>query len=1000
MVRGTDNIGLVKKRLAMLFLGGVSAIMAMLFLLNKWNADFIQNNPTLITEIIAKNSRASIIIVAVVLVAALIVFIFTLRSVKKYTQRLSDQSAQLQVTTTRLERFFENSSDLVYELDENSKYIYVNKAVEKATGYSNAELNKRSCWEFVPEEYLEATKDYYIGVIKRKEKSGYYEFPIVDKDGNLIWLGQSVDYQYEGGKAIRAYTIAKDITGLKLFANRKDKYRDGLRLLNELGAKNSKDHLELLSEGLTLCANFLDLDLGIVSNVNSDTYTIVDFVPKDSGLEVGQTFDLIGTYCDITLKAGKTVAIDEMSKSEYSEHPCYANFKLESYIGASYSVNGKIRGTVNFTSPIGREAKFTEYDIDFVTLVARWVGTIIENHESIQAIEEEQSILEAFVSSAPAAIAMFDTDMKYLAASEKWYTEYKIDKNVKGVSHYEALPAANARKDIHQRALKGEVIGKEEERFEMEEGSVTWIKWETRPWYNSKKEIGGVITYTDDITTIKLQQEELKKAKEEAEVSGRIKEQFLSTMSHEIRTPLNAIIGTANLIELEHPELAGSDRMRMLKFGSSNLLSLINDVLDFQKIESGNLKINQSDINLKELMTNISDSWRDVSSEREIDLTLLYHESLNEFYVGDDVRLSQILNNLISNSLKFTETGSVILRLSCPQSDLIKFEIDDSGIGIPADKLETIFESFKQITNEHTAKSGGTGLGLSISKKLVSLMGGDLQVTSEMGVGSIFTFTIPMKKSAKQSKATISTASMQQMDLDALLVEDNSANQAIATSFLNRWGIKVTIANNGAEALEKVVDKSFDFILMDMRMPVMDGYEASRQIRLMEGDYFSKVPIIALTASTLFDQKKKMEDCGMNAVVSKPFNPKDLFDEIVKVTSSELQEQKESTDISSFKFLSQFFGDDLDQIHSVVDSSIISLEEAQIILRTAIDKKDIDLLNAGLHILRPNLAYVDLDYFIDSLPNPDSKDVWITLPVLLLDIQVELEKVKSGFAVH
>jgi PAS domain S-box-containing protein len=985
-------------RVRLLFIGGAGAIIAFILLLNWWSIGFIENNPADIEGVIDRTSAVSYGIVVIVLITALVVSTLTIRSLKRYTGKFSTQAIQLQTTTDRLERFFQNSSDFIYELDENSKYIYVNQTVEKVIGYSIEELRQRSCWEFVPKEYLESTKKYYIDVIRKKEKSGYHEFPIVDKNGGIIWLGQSVDYVYEGDRAVRAYTIAKNITDQKIAGTQKDKHRKGLRLLNELGAKNSNNHLELLSQGLSLCTEFLDLDLGIVSNVEGDTYTIVDFVPDGAGLERGQTFELGGTYCDITLKAEKTISIDEMSTSKHKAHPCYGNFNLESYIGASYSVNGKVQGTVNFTSQEAHEKPFTEYDIDFVTLVARWVGTIIENHETRKAIKEEQSILEAFVSSAPAAIAMFDTDMKYLAASQKWYTEYSIDKDLKGVSQYEVLPGSIDRKTIHQRALKGEVVGNEEERFELKDGRVIWVKWETRPWYNSKKEIGGVITYTDDITTFKLQKEELEKAKEEAEISGRIKAQFLSTMSHEIRTPLNAIIGTSNLLELEHPELAGNDRMRMLKFGSSNLLSLINDVLDFQKIESGNLKINQSDINLKELVTNISDSWRAVSSDRNISLILSYHSTLSEFYIGDDVRLSQILNNLISNSLKFTEIGSVGLRISCPEEGMIRFEIKDSGIGMPEDKLETIFESFKQIENEHTAKRGGTGLGLSISKKLVSLMGGNLEVASKMGIGSTFSFTIPMKKSIEQTKEIAPSSIMKKMDLTALLVEDNSVNQAIATSFLDRWGIKVKVANNGLEALEKVVDQSFDFILMDMRMPVMDGYEASKQIRLMEGDYFSKVPIIALTASSLLDEKKKIKECGINSLISKPFNPKDLFDEIVKVTSSDLHESQESNDIGSFKFLSQFFGDDLDQIHKVVDTSILSLEKALEILRTGLDRKDKELIYEGVHILRPNLAYVDLDYFADRIPHPDSGDFWIKLPALLLDIQEELEKLKSDFA--
>lgn len=986
----------VRFRLGLLFIGGVGALTATILILSRWTSTFIKSNPSLITEIVERNSAINYVIILLISVAAFVVFFFSIKYLKEYIFKLESQDSQLQITSDRMERFFENSSDLVYELDEHSRYIYVNKTVEKIIGYSNEELRNRSCWEFVPEEYLATTKDYYIDIIRKKEKSGYHEFPIHDKDGNLIWLGQSVDFIYEGDKAIRAYTIAKDISDQKNAANRKEKYRDGLRLLNELGAKTSKNYLELLSEGLTLCSEFLNLDLGIVSDVKDNQYTITDYVPTDAGLKRGQTFELGSTYCDITLKAKKTIAIDEMSTSEYSAHPCYGNFQLESYIGASYSVKGEVRGTVNFTSPDARKKIFTEYDIDFVTLVARWVGTIIENHESMEAIEQEQAIMTAFVSTAPAAIAMFDLDMKYLAASQKWYDEYRVKTDLTGVSHYEAFPAAEERKIFHDRALNGEVVGEEEECFELD-GEELWLKWEIRPWFKSDKKIGGVIYYTDDITAMKHQQKELEKAKEEAEMSGQIKAQFLSTMSHEIRTPLNAIIGTTNLLELEHPELAGNERMKMLKFGSSNLLSLINDVLDFQKIESNHLEINQFDFNLKELASNLIETWQGVGNESDIELILNYDESLQSFYKGDPVRLGQIINNLISNSLKFTEKGTVSLKISGPKKGEIQFEIADTGIGIPADKLESIFDSFKQISSEKTAKRGGTGLGLSISKKLVSLMNGNLTATSEVGVGSSFKFTIPMEDSKSQAESKVSSFEIQKMDMKALLVEDNAANQAIATSFLDRWGIKVDVANNGKEALDKIVNQSYDVVLMDIRMPIMTGYEASRQIRKMEGDYFSKVPIIALTASNLLNSEEKVDECGINAFVSKPFNPNDLFEQIAKVTSLAGKKTLEGKGLESFVLLSQFYGDDKKQIRKVIRLSIESINESIEKIDQGFQAKDSNMIHEGLHVLRPSLSYVNLNQFVERLPVADSGDAWDEIPALLEDIREELVNINTDF---
>ncbi len=671
----------------------------------------------------------------IVIIAVGIVFYLTLRIIKSYTIALGDQATILQSLGDRLNTFFESTSDLIYELDEHSRYTYVNKTVEKLLGYSLEELRKKSCWDFVPDEYLDTTRNYYIDHVKTMKKSSYYEFPIKDLNGNWIWLGQSVDYRYEGNKAIKAYAIAKDITNQKNIATKRKKYGEGLRLLNELGAKTSKNHIELISEGLRLCTDFLRLDVGIVSEVEKETYTILDFYPANAGLERGQLFELGNTYCDIALKANKTIAIDEMSTSKYSAHPCYDNFKLESYIGASYSVKGKVRGTVNFTSNNPRNKKFTEYDIDFVTLVARWVGTIVENHEASKAIEKKQSILQAFVSSAPAAIAMFDTNVHYLAASKKWYDDPSIEGEIIGKSHYDVFPEIGEEwKDVHQRAIGGETLKFDEDPFPRTDGSIEWIKWEVGPWYDASGKIGGLIMFTEDVTRQRKQREKLMIANEE-------QDNLVAIIAHDLKAPFSQILGLSDLIQ-------GVDKdtetvKEMIKKVSGTSLNMINDLVELKYLEKSGLNIELTEFDLRLFYETKMKLFLERAQNKKI--TLTGNVSLaKDRIVGDEDSIGRIVDNLLSNAIKFSPKGEeVIFNLSGTYDGII-LSIEDSGEGFTKEDKEKVFQKFQKLSTRPTGGESSSGLGLSIVNALVDKLNGKVTLESEKGEGAKFTVVLPI----------------------------------------------------------------------------------------------------------------------------------------------------------------------------------------------------------------------------------------------------------------
>lgn len=387
-------------------------------------------------------------------------------------------------------------------------------------------------------------------------------------------------------------------------------------------------------------------------------------------------------------------------------------------------------------------------------------------------------------------------------------------------------------------------------------------------------------------------------AKEEAERSSRVKADFLSTMSHEIRTPLNGVLGNINLLLLEDPRKDQMDKINTMKFSAENLLTLINDILDFNKIDEGKLKLESVDFNLIELIKNVKAGFDPMAGSKKIALILQLDQNIPEQVIGDPTRLTQIITNLLGNAVKFTEKGEVKLSISSRKlpgnSVEIYFKIIDSGIGISPQQLQNIFESFSQASSDTTRKYGGSGLGLAISKKLLDIMGSRIQVKSKQGVGSEFLFKLIFEKG--QAKSIESSDEEQESEpevrnlkgLKVLLVEDNKINTRIAKQMLEKWEIEVEWAEDGQAAINKFKPGKYDLIFMDLHMPIVDGFEATRAIRKID----QKIPIVALTAAIKIQDKNKVLEAGMNEFVSKPFKPKELFALISKLTFNESNEVK------------------------------------------------------------------------------------------------------------
>jgi len=541
------------------------------------------------------------------------------------------------------------------------------------------------------------------------------------------------------------------------------------------------------------------------------------------------------------------------------------------------------------------------------------------------ALEAEHQQLQQIVANAPVAMAMFDVEMRYIAYSYQWLSDYDLNnQSLVGLCHYDVLSELPERwRAFYQRGLQGEVVSNPEDLWERHDGTKLYLRWAIHPWYTADGKVGGIIIASNPIS-------ELVEARETALEAARMKSQFLANMSHEIRTPMNGVLGMADLLLRTPLNPEQQDFVSTLKASANNLLLVVNDILDFSKLEAGEMRLEKMDFDLDSCLAEAIDLLATQASTKGLNLYTSIEQNMPTALRGDPGRLHQILINLIGNAIKFTDSGKVSVSVSLAEREIesetnekdteqsstskiqdllphksfssvnIRFEVQDTGIGIAPEDQKKLFQKFSQVDASTTRVYGGTGLGLAICQQLVELMGGQIGTVSQLGQGSTFWFVVPFEEqledrvqpslsqvvekiaaSNRQRSAERQTiASRKQLALlRILLVEDVRVNQKVALRQLQRLGYTADCANNGQEALDRLTEERYDIILMDCQMPVLDGYQTTQIIRQQEHETDCHQIVIGLTAHAMKGDREKCLAAGMDDYITKPV----VLDDLAKV---------------------------------------------------------------------------------------------------------------------
>jgi CheY-like chemotaxis protein/nitrogen-specific signal transduction histidine kinase len=650
-----------------------------------------------------------------------------------------------------------------------------------------------------------------------------------------------------------------------------------LRQFHNIVSDQNTDFSEKITELLKFGLDVFNLDFAIISRVENNVYTVIHVIAPDDAIAVGTQFELSGTYCTHTLTANKAISFHQASKSTIAEHPCYLNFKLESYIGAPIFVGNKVFGTLNFSAP-QPSLPFNDDAHDYVELFAQWLGNEFARNSASKKLIKKNSMLAQVEKVAKIGSWELDLASNRLYWSKQTKAIHEVPEDFtplldNAIEYYKKGPS----RDAIELAVKEAIEDGKQWNIEIElitaKGKPIWVSTFGEPEFKNGKCVRLIGTF-QDITKSVLLREELKKQKADAERTLEDRSILLAKISHELRTPLNGITGMLTTLLYEKSEQKREEKLKVALRSADILLNIINEVLDFSKINHGELKLEPCHFLLKTIFVDLASLYLPLYQEKNLNFEVDIDISDKCWTYCDNTRITQIVSNLLSNALKFTEQGDIKLRAVAEQQGddvLLNLRVSDSGVGMSESFMKSLFSPFTQEVNKER-KKGGTGLGLAIVKELIDYMGGSIKVTSEYGKGSCFDIQLTLKRGVAQTSDLITAANIDfsTLPLSILVVDDNQINRFVLKAHLEKLGLTADYACDGIDAINKCKQNNYNLIFMDCVMPEMDGIEATSILREELICPVHKTYIVALTANTSADDKAACKRAGMDLFVSKP----------------------------------------------------------------------------------------------------------------------------------
>ncbi len=858
-------------------------------------------------------------------------------------QKIKERTIALEQTEKRYRQIIESARDFIFRTDPDGYFTYVNPIASQKLGYKEEDIVGSHFTEFVLPGFKEEYMERYIAFREEQKLETYEEFPIVAKNGDIIWIGQHVRFLQQDGIVSEALGVARDISERKV-------------------AEDS-----LLTTQSRLKSLIYNLQSAVLVEDENRKVVLANKLFCELFTAQSTPQEMEGTDCRFSAIRVKHL---------FKEPDAFIE-RVEELLESKERVIGEEIQMAN--------GLILERDYIPIYVKNRYLGhlwkyrDITERHRAEEKLKRSEEKYRGIIENMELGLMEVDNNHKIVKVYD-WFCDMTgyAEEELIGKNAVEIFLPEHSKKQMEvqqAKRIQGET-SVYEVQIRKKDGTLIWVLISGAPILDTAGNVTGSIGIHYDITHQKKLQHELEKAKQVAEEAEQAEKLFLARMSHEIRTPLNAIIGMAHLIENTVLSEEQKDYIESLKSSSDILHKLISDILDLSKISAGGMEINARPFDLLSTIKSLEKTFQHKLENSSVVFKTEIDPGIGTMMIGDDLLLNQILLNLIGNASKFTSEGEISLQVDLvkkqEQNCWFRFRVKDTGIGISEKQLQNIFENFKQANGEIHSKFGGTGLGLPITKQLVELQGGSINVQSKLGVGTTFSVQLQYKDSGEAipDKKTASIFEQEAVEFDEmkiLVVEDNFMNRKYIAALLEKWEIAFEIATDGFEALKMVENTQYDLIFMDISMPKMNGYDTTIRIRNTRNPN-QNIPVIALTASAMISKKDKAYEVGMSDYLAKPFKPHQLRELIQKYAPQKDSEQTEGKRTDNFVFdkqldtvhLERLYRGDLQyasiMFQTFLDYTMVEYEN----MADVFEQGDFSNLQQLAHKLKPNFSLVGL----------------------------------------